>query len=313
MNDAPPKKTKLLELLSYEGPHLSESFRRASIEGRGTPQEIADFRENEFRAFITRYFPFPHRVAKGNIVDAVGNESQSIDCIVVNPAHPYTIDAYSKFTVILADGVDLAIEIKPDISDLNELHRGLRQVQSVKKLLRSNPLNVVPTASPVARDFGKRIPCFIFADKAKAKAIETAKEVASYYKENEVPLHEQIDAIAINQVGIIANYKFPEAARHRLDNGTPVVGLIYEHWQDLTIAAFLLHLNSVPPAIMPIAAPLLINYLQGIRHFLAVGVGFDYHLPPPEIQAMMKLTPQELHELMKVLPVADSNDPKTPT
>ena len=126
--------SKLLQLLEYEGPELATAFKKASIQGRGTPQEVAEHREGAFRNFISRYFPFPHRVTKGNIIDLLGKESASIDCIIINPSHPYTIDTYKKFTVILADGVDVAIEVKPDISVIEELHRGLRQVESVKQL-----------------------------------------------------------------------------------------------------------------------------------------------------------------------------------
>jgi len=139
--------SKLLQLLEYEGPELATAFEKASIQGRGTPQEVAEHREGAFRNFISRYFPFPHRVSKGNVIDSLPNESASIDCIIINPSHPYTVDTYEKFTVILADGVDVAIEVKPDISVVEELHRGLKQVESVKRLWRKKTPLLAPSLS----------------------------------------------------------------------------------------------------------------------------------------------------------------------
>jgi len=102
-------------------------FKSASIQGRGTPQEIATFRETALQSTLRTYFPFPFRVAKGGIVDSYGRISGSVDCILVNPMHPYTIDRHENFKLILADGVDAAIEVKPDISEKGELYRGLEQ------------------------------------------------------------------------------------------------------------------------------------------------------------------------------------------
>jgi hypothetical protein len=68
----------LYSLLREEALQLSSEFRKASIQGRGTSQEVADFRENAVQAFLGRYFPFPHRIAKGKVRDSFGNVSASI-------------------------------------------------------------------------------------------------------------------------------------------------------------------------------------------------------------------------------------------
>ncbi len=74
---------------------------------------MSDWREETVKSFLEKYFPFPHRIVKGNIIDTFGRRSDSIDCIVLSPAHPYTIDNISKkASVIFADGVDYAIEVK---------------------------------------------------------------------------------------------------------------------------------------------------------------------------------------------------------
>ena len=69
---------ELIELLRYEGPELSRESEKASISGRGTSQEVADFRENSLREFVGRYFPLPYRLAKGNIVPPAWNPIRSI-------------------------------------------------------------------------------------------------------------------------------------------------------------------------------------------------------------------------------------------
>ena len=95
---------KLCEIMRYEQKELQIGFSKASLEGRSTPQEVADRREELIKAFFKKYFPFPNRVVKGNIIDSYGEESDSIDCIILNPAHPYTIDSKnSKASVIMAD------------------------------------------------------------------------------------------------------------------------------------------------------------------------------------------------------------------
>jgi len=83
--------------------------------------------------FIKKYFPFPFRLAKGQIIDSFGKESASIDCILLNPNHPYTTNSNEKhFSAILSDGVDVAIELKPDLNSEKEIHRSLKQIKSVK-------------------------------------------------------------------------------------------------------------------------------------------------------------------------------------
>ena len=63
--------------------------------------------EEVVKRFLEKYFPFPFRIVKGNIIDSHGNRSNSIDCIVLGPSHPYTVDPVNgKASVILADGVD---------------------------------------------------------------------------------------------------------------------------------------------------------------------------------------------------------------
>lgn len=128
---------KLIELLRIESNEINTAFQKASLEGQGTPQEIADRREPIVQAVFEKYFPFPFRVVKGNIIDINENTSNSIDCIILNPSHPYTIDKMNgRPSIVFADATDFAIEIKPDLSQISEVERSLEQMVSVKKLTR---------------------------------------------------------------------------------------------------------------------------------------------------------------------------------
>ena len=252
---------KILELLRFEGPALSADFRKASIGGRGTPQEVSDLRENAVRDFLSRYFPFPYRMAKGNIIDSYGCESDSVDCVVLHPTHPHTTDRAGKFNVILADAVHAAIEVKPSLGDVRELQRAIQQVKSVKVLTRQGPglfSSFGEDKPDVALvDLSKRVPCFLFADAAKADPVNTARDLLKYQMEAGVTLAQQIDFIVVNGKGIISNYKH---ARMCLATDGP--GLYREEWGEETLAAFLMKLNWILPPQIHLTAPVLDAYLD---------------------------------------------------
>jgi hypothetical protein len=192
---------ELIELLRIESQDMVNEFKKASIKGKGTPQEIADFRELYFHSFMAKYFPFPYRITKGGIIDTYGNKSASIDCILCNPAHPYTVDNSGKFSVILADGVDSAIEIKPNISIKDELERGLKQIITVKKLRRSKtPILLNKNLSNAQIEFSKTIPSFIFALEAKSNIDDTVSEIIDFYKDNNISIDKQVDYVIINKI-----------------------------------------------------------------------------------------------------------------
>ena len=92
---------KLIDLLRVETKEIALSFKKASIEGEGTPQEVSDRREAAIHKFMGKYFPFPFRIVKGNIVDSFGEKSNSIDCIVISPSHPFTVDIESDKASII--------------------------------------------------------------------------------------------------------------------------------------------------------------------------------------------------------------------
>lgn len=255
----------LLALLDYQSRELEIGFNKARIQGKSTPQEVSDFREYYFNRFIAKYFPFPHRVTKGNIRDSYDNISDSIDCVVLSPIHPYITDTNEKFNIILADGVDVAIEVKPDISTKSELIRGLTQIQSVKKLRRREGPILFPDYTPKDRvEESRMIPTFIFSMKGKSKINDMFNCINEFNEKNNVSLDEQIDNIVINNVGIITNYKYRKL---KLSNGDTLSGLVFEEWKELTLGMFLYKLNTVDHAALSFNSNIIRYYLAGLEPY----------------------------------------------
>jgi|GEM_PF-582193 len=230
---------KILELLALESKDISSQFRKASLEGRGTPQEVSDRREDIFSDFLRRYFPFPFRVAKGNIIDSFGKESASIDAILLNPSHPYIVSNNSKYSAILADGVDLAIELKPELKSDIEISRALKQIISVKKLRKVESVQVPLICSTTNGELEKykRIPCVIFADSTYSDIGILVEKVINFYIENNTPRILQFDLIVINDAYVIFNSSKANFININVD------GIGYVKTDSYTLAFFLYNVN----------------------------------------------------------------------
>lgn len=252
----------LYQLLQEDAIELESKFRRASLEGRGTPQEIADFREHALQDFVSRFFPFPHRITKGKVRDTYGNIGDSVDCVVCNPIHPYTIDSHGKFRLLLAEGVDVAIEVKPDISTSSELTRGLEQGLSIKALKR----RVVPVIMQTGGWLFERashVPYVIFSMRCKANPLDTLNEIAEFYAERGVHPLQQADFVAVNGVGLFVNYSDP--AMYCWGNKDAVqvhTGWFLEKWSQNTLAGFIWRLQQLAHAAVRIQEEPLLHYLQ---------------------------------------------------
>ncbi|PSW57867.1 DUF6602 domain-containing protein [Photobacterium leiognathi] len=247
-----------LDLLEFESEDLERQFRKASLEGSGTPQEVADRREAALKEMLEKYFPFPFRIAKGNISDSDNNRSASIDCLVLNPEHPYTISANQNFSLILAEGVDFAIEVKPDLSKESEVTRSLNQISSVKKLTKKRVGTI---------DFGKKntvkmketltkIPSFIFGNKTYSNIETLCEKIVSHYEEKQLARIYQFDAIIVNGEGILFNSRkdsyFHLSGKYE--------GLYFVPFEHKTLAAFLLQMNTLPLSSPRMSSSVLSHY-----------------------------------------------------
>ncbi len=257
-----------LKLIEFETEEINHFFKKASVEGRGTSQEVSDRRELAVKKFLERYFPFPYRVAKGNIIDSFGLRSNSIDCIILNPCHPYTVSDENKYSVIFADGVDCAIEVKPDLSNKKEIVRSLDQIRSVKKLRRKKDDRIKllnEKEIPEKEETRKQIASVIFSNKTFSDLEYLIKHIGNYYIDNKIPRKEQFDLIVINGKGILynsrkfSNINFPH---HQ--------GLYFINHEKNTLASFLLQLNKFPQPEEKFGVPVLNFYYKDPQTSMAI-------------------------------------------
>ena len=249
----------LLDLLEYESKEIELLFNKASIEGKGTPQEVADRRETVVKKFLEKYFPFPFRIAKGNIIDSHNHRSASIDCLVLNPNHPYTVSDDEKYSVILADGVDFAIEVKPDLSNVNEIERSLHQIKTVKQLTRVNNGTILQKKLTAEEQLtSRKIQSFIFSHKTYVNIRTLIEKIVIYYETNKIPRIEQFDCIIINGKGLLFNSKKDSY----FNLSTTEEGLFYAEYEHKTIMTFLFWLNKLVLSSPKISESVLIHYLK---------------------------------------------------
>lgn len=248
-------------LLQEDAVQLESKFRKASIEGRGTSQEIADFREHALQDFLKRFFPFPHRLTKGKIRDSFGQVSASIDCVVCAPNHPHTIDSHGKFTLLFAEGVDAAIEVKPDIANHAELERALEQGLSVKALRRA--------ITPGTREFhwgaerAKRVPYVVFAMRCKSDPLETGLEILDFYASRGTSRVDQADFVVVNGVGLFNNIIHEQLNNWDMSSNFPnKTGWFFEQWGADSLAGFLWRLHGLAHAGMKLQDDVLPRYLM---------------------------------------------------
>ena len=266
----------LYELLREDASQLSSEFRKASIQGRGTSQEIAEFRESAVQTFLARYFPFPHRIAKGKVRDSFGNISASIDCVICAPTQPYTVSTRDKFSLLLAEGVDSVVEVKPNIADKAELHRALEQGLTVKKLRRVSA-SLIHDHHPMS-EWARRVPFGVFSMKCKTAPIETGFEILEFYTNRLIDPIDQADFIVVNDVCVFSNFVDKSLNPWIMPEFPNQTGWFYEGWAEDSLVGFLLRLHRVAHAGMKLQEDVLPRYLTppADARFKVVDLAFKY-------------------------------------
>lgn len=236
---------KLLELLKLDAKEINDGFKRASIEGRGTPQEVADRRESIVQEFFAKYFPLPFRIAKGNIIDSFGGSSNSIDCIILNPSHPHTVNKENVMaSIIFADAVDFAIEIKPDLTSKTEIERALKQIESVKKLKRVD---------------NSTIPGIIFSNKTYSDIGLLVTTINKFYIDNNIPYENQFDLLLVNNRTLIFNVN--ENSIFKIA-GISQMGMYSTIRKEESLAMLLIFMNRCRLSEIRIRESILLQYLR---------------------------------------------------
>jgi len=255
---------KLLNLLNKEAERIDLEFKEASISGSKTPSDVSDRREPHISAFVEKYFPFPYRIAKGRIIDSYGKESNSIDCVLLNPTHPYTINpASNHYALLLADGVDAVVEVKPKLEG-DEIIRALKQIQSVKILRRVNTIlnQGMKRSSTEQVDYSKQIASFIFSTSTYSNLKFLIEKIVKYYTENSVPKNEQFDYIVINNRCIIYNSRFNSVVNNNRKVRFNEEAICFVNHGDKTLFHFLFRLNTVFPCVLPMSESVIYHYLD---------------------------------------------------
>lgn len=135
-----------------------DTFKKARL-------STSDRKEKCVQDFFLSILPNGYSIKRGEIFDYT-SISNSIDCVILTPNHP-SLKTPMRPEILIAEGVHAAIEVKPDISTLTkkgELHRGLKQSDSVKKLNRNLSLSNVDKLDP--HGLYKKIPFIIFSNKS---------------------------------------------------------------------------------------------------------------------------------------------------
>jgi len=249
--------TKLNELLEIETKEIQNAFSKASIEGRGTPQEVADRREGFVKSIIEKYFPFPNRVAKGNIIDSYGNESPSFDIVMLNSIHPNTISKESeRHSIILADGVDFVIDVKGNlISD--ELFRSLDQIKKLKQIKRVYNFRSYSKPNEKALSILQTLPVILYASSTYSDISDLVEKIIEYYVANNIQRNDQFDCIIINGAYAIFNqYDFCYSSGKEIDRHIGVFR--YEN----SLEFLLKYIIELPKATPDLIEPIFSRYLK---------------------------------------------------
>lgn len=247
----------LFDFLHMEALEIKHFFEKASVEGRGTPQEVSDRREIAVRRFLERFFPFPYKVAKGNVIDSYGKRSASIDCLLLSPSHPYTISD-SQFSMIFADGVDAAIEVKPALNTVEEIERGLNQIRTIKRLTRVKSGVLKRNVNQQEYETSKKIPSFIFANETYKDIRLLCEKIVDYYVREAVPVVEQFDFIVVVNPGF---FLMNSRKNSYFTANRDVEGICYLETGDKTLASFLYWLNRLPQSELRLSSAVLSHYL----------------------------------------------------
>ena len=136
---------------------------------KGDRTNTGDSKELTLNQFVESYLPYDYQVKEKSKIYSKEEETNNIDCVILSPNHPRLITPIRS--VILAEGVYAAIEVKPNISTLtekSEFYRSLKQIKSVKKIKRSTEKiemwNLDGSERPPS--YFDKIPAVIFSSKS---------------------------------------------------------------------------------------------------------------------------------------------------
>ena len=262
---------------------VKENLQQIKIVFSPTPEafrpdrkQTGDSRETSVSEFLQRFFPSSYAIKKKPIYskDACSCE---IDCVILSEIHPPL--GSMKRTVIIAEGVFAAVEVKPDISTLtkkSEFYRALQQVQTVKRIDRLwkkgfADSRKMPKEPSMLADFSK-IPTFIFCEKSRPLE-DTLKFMETCVDEGDILPSELPDGIVSLQKGILfhsttiwysALHTLVEDSKNAKQQKQFNEGYIFLTEAEMALTNFIFILCNVCPPNTIIDRPILEKYLVGM-------------------------------------------------
>ena len=159
---------------------------------------------------------------------------------------------------LAAEGVDYAIELKPDLGNHAEIERALGQIRTVKKLRRviDGLLTGRKNLSAPLRDLALRIPCILFAERTYRDTKHLIDKIVSYYKTNSVPIGQQVDMICIADGRLVINSS--ENTHFYLSTD----GFIFRNFGEDVLYYFLYFLLTMPQSTPRMKCDVLSHYIE---------------------------------------------------
>jgi len=213
--------------------------------GFKSPVDIEKKRVNIVQDFLKRYLPRNFNFGNGEIIDSENRRTGQVDIVVCNQYHPFTFSE-NEPGLFFAEGVVLAIEVKPNLGDYSELTRGFKQIQRIKNLSRIPlPGDILYGGEYDAERF-RMIPSIIFGFQSP-ELNYLLPNVRSLYEELDISKEQQVDAIVSLDKGIIFNIKDERDKLNILIDGKRVLGLVGHMLGSDTLQRFLFHLSLLIP------------------------------------------------------------------
>lgn len=160
--------------------------------------------ETKFREFLKEYLPPINRVGEGEIIDSYGNYTTQLDIVVTNEFHPY-LNKLDKPELFIIEGVQGVGEVKTNLQskDIKVLINSCIEYKNLKPNTKGNIMYGNPTDN---ERFVDHRPYFIFAYTSQMKIETIWEKLTEYYRENNIQICQQIDAIFCLDIGAIINF-----------------------------------------------------------------------------------------------------------
>ena len=238
---------------------------------RNDKTNTSDSREVTVSQFIRSYLPADFQVKERTKIYSKTQETNNIDCVVLAPNHPPLITPVRE--VVLAEGVFVALEVKPDIANKSEFLRGLKQIKSVKNVNRKiEALNILGRDTNIdMKNYFEKIPCVLFS--SKSSSVETTIQfLIEQYQQNILEFDEFPDLIVALDKAVIVYLPFfkqtpmyQELSSDYKNRITEKVFLVFESSDKATLLSlFLDKFLSLKMPTLLLSAFIVKDYLEGI-------------------------------------------------